>query len=46
MMNRTEEILSTANKLRWEVGENFTTRFSESIYKDASEIAGKVVHDG
>ena len=43
MMNRTEEILSTANKLRWEVGENFHDSILESIYKDASEIAGKVV---
>ncbi len=42
-MNKTEEILSTANKLRWEVGENIHDSILESIYKEASNIAGQVV---
>lgn len=42
-MNKTEEIFSTANKLRWEVGESIHDSILESIYRDASEIAGKVV---
>jgi len=41
--NSTEEILFTANKLRWEVGDNFHDSILESIYKDASEISSKVV---
>lgn len=43
LSNSVEEILSTANKLRWEVGENFHDSILESIYQDASDIAGKVV---
>ncbi|MFA5805153.1 MAG: nucleoside recognition domain-containing protein [Melioribacteraceae bacterium] len=43
MKNSTEEILLTANKLRWEVGDNFHDSILESIYKDASEISSKVV---
>lgn len=42
-MLKSEEILSTAHKLRWEVGENFHDSILESIYKDASSIAGKVI---
>ncbi len=42
-MLKTEEILSAAHKLRWEVGENFHDSILESIYKDASSIAGKVI---
>jgi len=41
--NDTDEILLTANKLRWEIGENFHDSILESIYKDASEISSKVV---
>ncbi len=43
MKNSSEEILHTANKLRWEVGDNFHDSILESIYKDASEISSKVV---
>lgn len=43
MKNQNEEILITANKLRWEVGENIHDSILESIYKEASDIASKVV---
>ncbi|PKL81492.1 MAG: iron transporter FeoB, partial [Ignavibacteriae bacterium HGW-Ignavibacteriae-3] len=42
-MDSKEDILLTANKLRWEVGENFHDSILESIYEDASGIAKKVV---
>ena len=42
-MNNSEEILSAAHKLRWEVGEDFHDSVLESIYKDAASIADKVV---
>jgi ferrous iron transport protein B len=38
-----ESILSTANSLRWEVGENFHDSLMESIYQDAARIAERVV---
>jgi ferrous iron transport protein B len=43
LKNQNEEILITANKLRWEVGENIHDSILESIYKEASDIASKVV---
>ncbi len=39
----TEAILTTANSLRWEVGENLHETLLESIYKNASRITNKVV---
>jgi len=42
-INRREAILSTANNLRWEVGENFHDKLMESIYANASNISGKAV---
>jgi len=41
--NRREAILSAANNLRWEVGENFHDKLMESIYTNASNISGKAV---
>ena len=38
-----EAILSTANNLRWEVGENFHDTLMESIYLNASEISKRAV---
>jgi len=39
----TEDILSKANTLRWEVGEGFHDTLMESIYTDAARIADVVV---
>ena len=36
-------ILSTANNLRWEIGEHFHDSLMESIYSNASSIAGRSV---
>ena len=38
-----EAILSTANNLRWEIGENFHDTLMESIYSNASSIANRSV---
>lgn len=38
-----ETILSTANNLRWEVGENFHDTLMESIYENASAITKRAV---
>ncbi len=38
-----ESILSTANTLRWEIGENFHDDLLNSIYSDASRIAARAV---
>jgi ferrous iron transport protein B len=39
----TIEILETADKLRWELGENFHDALLESIYQDAAKISDVVV---
>jgi len=39
----SESILSTANNLRWEVGENFHDTLMESIYLNASDISKRAV---
>lgn len=39
----SEAILSTANRMRWEVGDQFHDSLMESIYKDAEHIAQSVV---
>ena len=39
----TEEILETASRLRWELGENLHDALMESIYQDAAKISEKVV---
>lgn len=41
--NKRELILASANKYRWEIGENMHDSIIESIYKDAEEISSKVV---
>lgn len=38
-----EKIISSATKLRWELGENLYDTLMESLYENASEIATKVV---
>jgi len=38
-----ETILSTANALRWELGENYHDALMDAIYQDAARIAGGVV---
>ena len=38
-----EAILTTANNLRWEVGENFHDTLMESIYLNASDISRRAV---
>jgi ferrous iron transport protein B len=42
----SENILSTANTLRWELGENLHDTLIESIYQDAAKITEKVVSKG
>ena len=39
----SESILSTANNLRWEIGENFHDTLMESIYANASSISKRSV---
>ena len=39
----SDPILATANAMRWEVGENFHDSLMDAIYKDATNIAGRVV---
>jgi len=41
--NIKENILVSANNLRWEIGEDFHDSLMESIYTDASKIAGRAV---
>jgi len=41
--NIREDILVSANNLRWEIGEDFHDSLMESIYTDASKIAGRAV---
>ena len=43
MKNSREDILSLANNLRWEIGENFHDKLMESIYENATIIANKSV---
>ncbi|HEY6438318.1 MAG TPA: ferrous iron transporter B, partial [Ignavibacteriaceae bacterium] len=39
----SESILSAANNLRWEIGENFHDTLMESIYSNASSITKRAV---
>ena len=39
----TRDILESAEKLRWQVGQNFHEELMEDIYTDASRIAGRAV---
>jgi ferrous iron transport protein B len=39
----SEAILSQANALRWEIGENYHDNLIDAIYQDAGSIAGRVV---
>jgi len=39
----SEDILTTANRLRWELGENLHDTLTESIYQDAAGISENVV---
>lgn len=41
--NKTDEVLSLANTMRWEVGENFHDSLMENIYNDAARISAKTV---
>ncbi|NUN68519.1 MAG: ferrous iron transporter B [Bacteroidetes bacterium] len=41
--NGTDAILSTANTLRWEIGDNIHDTLVESIYTDAQRIAARTV---
>lgn len=46
-MSSRDYILKQADDLRWEIGENFHDHIIESLYKDAGQIASKVVkHEG
>ncbi len=40
---KRDDILSTANTMRWDLGEDFHDTIVESIYSDASRIAQKAV---
>lgn len=42
-MENKNSILTTANNLRWEIGENFHDSLMESIYSDANRIAASSV---
>ena len=38
-----EDILTTAQSLRWEIGQDYHERLMEAIYTDASNIADRAV---
>jgi ferrous iron transport protein B len=42
--NATDELLSSSNELRWEVGEDFHDTLMEALYEDAARIADKAVN--
>jgi ferrous iron transport protein B len=42
-MKSQNEILLTANSLRWEIGENFHDSLMDAIYQDAARISDRVV---
>lgn len=42
-ISKRDEILAAANAARWDLGDSFHDTIIESIYEDASRIAGKVV---
>lgn len=42
-LNQREDIISAANRLRWDLGVNFHDTVIQSIYEDASRIASKTV---
>ena len=37
------DILETAQRLRWQIGQDFHEQLMEDIYRDAAEIAGRAV---
>ncbi len=39
-----DDILTTATRLRWTLGDNFHDSLMESIYEEAARIAGRAVH--
>ncbi len=41
--DKIREIIETADKLRWELGENFHDALLESIYRDAAQISDAAV---
>ena len=41
---QAEEILNSANKLRWQIGDQFHDSLMESIYRDAERISQTVVN--
>ena len=41
--NSTQDILATAQALRWEVGEDFHEKLMEALYTNATEITDRVV---
>lgn len=43
VISKRESIIAEANKLRWELGENFHDTLMENIYEHATEIAKKAV---
>jgi len=43
--NSTKDLLETADKLRWELGENFHDALLESIYQDAAKISDVAITD-
>lgn len=45
MNPNNNEIIKKAEKYRWEIGEDFHDAVIETIYKEASDIAGKTIVD-
>lgn len=43
-INEREAILISANKYRWDIGENLHDSIMEAIYKDAENISSKVIN--
>ncbi|MDH5609388.1 MAG: ferrous iron transporter B [Cyclobacteriaceae bacterium] len=42
MKHKSDEIIELASSLRWQVGDNFHDKLTESIYADAAEISKEV----
>lgn len=43
MQNEGEDIIEQAQKMRWQIGDNFHDKLTLSIYTDASEIASQAI---
>jgi len=43
--DKKDSITALANRLRWNIGDNFHDKLTEGIYADAADIASRAVHE-